>query len=130
MIDSGALMAVLFTPLVVALSVGVGTLPALLSTRLLVYGGRISFSLYMIHEPVHTAWNWAVQQYTITMPKSVAKVVVLGLVAAAVLAAMALFHLVEEPAQRWMRSMVDFRDVKSGDARQLGPVAGGESVQV
>lgn len=118
MIDSGGLMAVLFMPLVVALSVGVGTLPALLSTRLLVYGGRISFSLYMIHEPVHTAWNWAVAQYTITMPKSVAKVVVVGLIAVAVTAAIALFHLVEEPAQRWMRSMVDFRDVKSGTARQ------------
>ncbi|MCB0930914.1 MAG: acyltransferase [Mycobacterium sp.] len=118
MIDSGGLMAVLFTPIVVALSVGVGTLPALLSTRVLVYGGRISFSLYMIHEPVHTAWNWAVVQYTITMPKSVEKVVVVGLILAAIAAAVALFHFVEEPAQRWMRSMVDSRDVKPGAARQ------------
>ncbi len=118
MIDSGGLTAVLFTPLVVALSVGTGTLPALLSTRLLVYGGRISFSLYMIHEPVHTAWNWAVAEYTITMPMSVAKVVVVGLVIAAIAAATALFHFVEEPAQRWMRSMVDFRDVKPGAPRK------------
>ena len=28
------------------------------------------------------------------------------------------FHFVEEPAQRWMRSMVDSRDVKPGAARQ------------
>ena len=115
MVDPGGLVNVLFLPLVVALSVGIGTLPALLSTRLLVYGGQISFSLYMIHEPVHTAWNWAVQQYAIAMPKSVAKLVVVGLVAAATLAAMALFHFVEEPARKWMRRMVDFRDVKPGN---------------
>lgn len=57
MVDSGGVMAVLFLPLVVALSVGTGTLPALLSTRPFIYGGQISFSLYMIHEPVHTVWN-------------------------------------------------------------------------
>jgi len=27
--------------------------------------------------------------------------------------AMLLFHTVEEPARRWMRRMVDFRDVKT-----------------
>lgn len=111
MVDSGALMGVLFMPLVVALSIGSGTLPAVLSTRPLVYGGQISFSLYMIHEPVHTIWNWVVAQYTIVMPKSVAKIVVVGLIIVAVLAAMALFHWVEEPARRWMRRMVDTRDV-------------------
>ena len=113
MVDPGALTAVLFLPLVVSLSIGVGTLPALLSGRLLVYGGQISFSLYMIHEPVHTVWNWAVQQYAIVLPKSTAKIVVLGLIAAAVVLAMLLYHLVEEPARRWMRRMIDTRDVRT-----------------
>ena len=107
MVDPGALAALLFLPLVVTLSVGAGTLPALLATRPLVYGGQISFSLYMIHELVHTAWNWAVMQYSITMPKSVAKMVVVGLILAAVAGAVALFHFVEEPARRWMRAMAD-----------------------
>ena len=111
MVDSGGLMAVLFLPLVVAISVGIGSLPALLSSRPLVYGGQISFSLYMIHEPVHTVWNWAVQQYAIEMPKSTAKIVVVALIAAAVVLAMALYHFVEEPARRWMRRMVDTGDV-------------------
>jgi peptidoglycan/LPS O-acetylase OafA/YrhL len=110
MVDPGALVALLFMPLVVTLAVGVGALPTLLSTRLFVYGGQISFSLYMIHEPVHTAWNWAVQQYSIDMPKSVAKLAVMGVIVAAIAAAMLLYHLVEEPARRWMRRMVDFRD--------------------
>ncbi len=107
MVDPGALASLLFLPLVVALAVGSGSLPALLATRPLVYGGQISFSLYMIHELVHTAWNWAVVQYSLTMPKSVAKMVVVGLILVALIGAMALFHLVEEPARRWMRSMAD-----------------------
>ena len=115
MVDSGALMGVLFMPLVVALSIGSGTLPAILSTRPMVYGGQISFSLYMIHEPVHTIWNWAVAQYTIVMPKSVAKIVVVGLIAVAVLAAIALFRWVEEPARRWMRRVGNTRDIHDAE---------------
>ncbi len=82
MVDPGGLVDVLFMPLVVTLAIGVGSLPALLSTRLLVYGGQISFSLYMVHEIVHTAWNWCVEQYHLVMPKSVEKLVFVGLIAA------------------------------------------------
>ena len=124
MVDPGGLVGLLFMPLVVTLAVGVGVLPTLLSTRLLVYGGQISFSLYMIHEPVHTAWNWAVQQYAIVMPKSVAKLAVVGLIAAAIAAAMLLYHVVEEPARCWMRRMVDFREgVESREAAAKTPPA-------
>jgi ribose/xylose/arabinose/galactoside ABC-type transport system permease subunit len=105
--------------LVVTLAIGVGVLPTLLSTRLLVYGGQISFSLYMIHEPVHTAWNWAVAQYMIVMPKPVAKLAVVGLIFAAIIAAMVLYHVVEEPSRRWMRRMIDFRD--TGEDRKARP---------
>ena len=112
MVDPGGVVALLFMPLVVALSIGAGTLPALLSTRPMIYGGQISFSLYMIHEPVHTIWSWAVAQYGIELSKPAAKVVVVGLILTAVAASMALFRFVEEPARRWMRQMVDVRDVK------------------
>src|SRR4029079_7892350 len=61
--DSSGLVDVLFVPLVMTLAIGVGTLPRLLSTRLMVYGGYISFSLYMVHELVHTAWNWFTAQF-------------------------------------------------------------------
>lgn len=113
MIDPGGVVDVLFMPLVVTLAIGVGSLPALLSTRLLVYGGQISFSLYMVHELVHTSWNWVVAEYHLDLPKAVQKFVVVGLIAAALGASMLLFHTVEEPARRWMRRMVDFRDVKT-----------------
>lgn len=110
MVDSGGILAVLFMPLVVALSIGVGSLPAWLSTRAMVYGGQISFSLYMIHEPVHTAWNWAAQEYRLDLPMWGMKLVVAGLIAAALLLSVVLFRHVEEPARRWMRSMIDVRD--------------------
>jgi peptidoglycan/LPS O-acetylase OafA/YrhL len=108
--DSGGVVDVLFVPLVMTLAIGAGSLPALLSTRFMVYAGQISFCLYMVHELVHTAWTWAAQQFQLTLQGFAGKLVVLGLLAIAVAAAVLLFHLVEEPARRWMRRMVDVRD--------------------
>lgn len=103
--DSGGLVDVLFVPLVMALAVGAGSLPRLLSTRLLVYGGQISFCLYMVHELVHTTWNWAAEQFQIVLHDASGKGIVGALLAAAVAISMVLFHGVEEPARRWMRAM-------------------------
>ena len=114
MVDSGGLIAVLFMPLIVVLAIGTGGLPALLSTRLFVYGGQISFSLYMIHEPVHTAWDWAVWEYKLELPMWGAKLAAAGLIVVALALSAVLFHFVEEPARRWMRSMVNLRDIKVG----------------
>ncbi len=108
--DDFGLVGVLFMPLVVALALGAGTLPALLSTRLLVYGGQVSFGLYMVHELVHTAWLWIMAQYQITMAPSIgAKFIFVGLIAFAMILAVLLFHIVEEPARMWMRRMVGER---------------------
>lgn len=113
--DASGLVDVLFVPLVVTLAVGAGTLPRLLSARLMVYLGHISFGLYMVHELVHTAWNWAAVQFEITLtPGPAAQAVVLGLLAVSTLAAAVLYHVVEEPARLWMRRMVDVRDSGAG----------------
>jgi peptidoglycan/LPS O-acetylase OafA/YrhL len=114
--DSGGVVDVLFVPLIVSLAVGVGALPGLLSTRVLVFGGQISFSLYMVHELVHTAWNWTVAQFALSRVDDAAFVLP-GLLAVAVVAAIVLYKFVEEPARRWMRSMVD-----SGGATHVSPV--------
>ena len=119
MIDSAGLVDVLFLPLVVTLAIGTGSLPALLSTRVFVYGGQISFSLYMVHEIVHQAWNWVLLEYTPVIPILTQKFVVVGLLLTAVGAAALLFHFVEEPARRWMRRMVDYRDVKPRGPRSV-----------
>jgi peptidoglycan/LPS O-acetylase OafA/YrhL len=106
-VDTGGLVDVLFVPLVMTLAIGTGSLPALLSTRLMVFGGQISFCVYMVHELVHTAWIWAAEQFQLTLQGTVGKLIVAGLLAFTVGAAIVLFHFVEEPARRWMRRMVD-----------------------
>ncbi len=117
--DSGGLVDVLFVPLVMALAIGIGSLPALLSTRVMVYGGQISFCLYMVHELVHTSWNWAAKQFEIVLEEgaTAAKWTVCGLVVAATLLSMLLFHAVEEPGRHWMRKMIGARP----DSAQVTP---------
>jgi peptidoglycan/LPS O-acetylase OafA/YrhL len=114
--DSSGLVDVLFVPLVVTLAVGVGSLPRLLSTRVMVYGGYISFSLYMVHEIVHTAWNWFTAQFEIALtPSWSAKLIMVGVFAVAVLGAVLLYQFVEEPARIWMRRMVKERKFPVAD---------------
>ncbi|MCY0611421.1 hypothetical protein OVV29_38500, partial [Klebsiella pneumoniae] len=75
---------------------------------------QTSFCLYMVHELVHTAWGWAVQQYELALQDQPWKWNVVGLLAIALGAAILLYHFVEEPGRRWMRRMVD---VKAASAR-------------
>ena len=107
--DSGGLVDVLFVPLVMMLAIGTGSLPGLLSTRLMIFGGQISFCLYMVHELVHMVWGWAAEQFRLNLSGPEGKFVVLGLLAIALGAAVLLFYVVEEPARRWMRNMMDAR---------------------
>ncbi len=110
-LDSGGVVDMLFVPLVISLAIGLGSLPRLLSTRVMVYGGQISFCLYMVHELVHTTWGWAVLQFRLTPWESDSpwKWNVIGLIAIAVAISSLMYHFVEEPARRWMRRMVDVR---------------------
>jgi peptidoglycan/LPS O-acetylase OafA/YrhL len=104
------------------LAIGAGSLPALLSTRLMVFGGQISFCVYMVHELVHTAWIWATAQFQLTLQGGVGKLIVAGLLAITLISAIVLFYVVEEPARRWMRRMVDVgppeTDTRSDPAAQ------------
>jgi peptidoglycan/LPS O-acetylase OafA/YrhL len=119
--DSSGLVDVLFMPLVVTLTIGAGSLPRLLSARLMVYGGEISFGLYMVHELVHTAWNWTAAQFELTLQGTAGGWRMLGILAVAVVGAVALYHGVEEPARRWMRRMIDVKH--SHPATRVDPPA-------
>jgi len=113
--DSGGVVDVLFVPLVMTLAIGLGSLPRLLSTRAMVYGGQISFCLYMVHELVHTAWAWTVIQFNLAPweQDNPWKWNVIGLLAIAVVFSILMYHFVEEPARHWMRGMVDTKAVKT-----------------
>lgn len=108
-IDSGGVVDLLFVPLVVMLAIGAGTLPRLLSSRLLVYGGQISFSLYMVHELVHTAWNWTAEQFELMLAGPAGPWWLTAIFAVTLACSAVLYHVVEEPARHWMRRMVDIR---------------------
>jgi len=112
--DAGGLVDILFLPLVVTLAVGAGSLPWLLSLRPMVYLGQVSFSLYMIHELVHTAWLWVGEQFALVPTVNMWKLIVLALLAIAFGASILMFHFVEEPARRWMRRMADAGRVQTG----------------
>ena len=113
--DTGGLVDVLFVPLVITLAIGAGGLPALLSTRLMVFGGQISFCVYMVHELVHTAWIWTAEQFQLTLHGNGGKLIVAGLLTITIAFAIVLFHFVEEPARRGMRRMVDFSGPTADD---------------
>jgi peptidoglycan/LPS O-acetylase OafA/YrhL len=67
----------------------------------------------MVHELVHTAWDWVAAQFELTLAGYVGKLVVIGLLAIAVGAAALLFYVVEEPARRWMRRMVEIGESRT-----------------
>lgn len=122
-VDSGGVVDVLFVPLVITLAIGLGSLPWVLSTRVMVYGGEISFCLYMIHELVHTAWGWAVLQFELTPQDNPWKWNVIALIGIAVLLSVLMYHFVEEPARRWMRRMVGARPAPAGSRPDDSPTA-------
>lgn len=122
-VDSGGVVDVLFVPLVITLAIGLGSLPWVLSTRLMVYGGEISFCLYMVHELVHTVWGWAVLQFDITPQDNPWKWNVIGLIVIALLLSSLMYHFVEEPARRWMRRMIGARAAPAGTQPDDSPIA-------
>ncbi|ODQ90472.1 acyltransferase family protein [Mycolicibacterium flavescens] len=106
-LDSAGLVDILFVPLLLTLAIGTGSLPWLLSLRPVVYLGHISFSLYMVHELVHTSWDWMVEQFELSLtPDLGGKLIMVALLGVALLGAVVLYHFVEEPARIWMRSMM------------------------
>ena len=127
--DTGGLVDILFVPLVMTLAIGTGSLPALLSTRPMVYGGQISFCLYMVHELAHTSWTWTAEQFRLTMIGNGGKLLLAAVLAVTFLAAAVLYHVVEEPARRWMRRMVGDGRPKAGDGVDLSEHLRGGKLQ-
>lgn len=116
--DSSGVVDLLFVPLVITMAIGTGSLPRLLETRPMVYGGEISFSLYMVHELVHPVWTWIVVNFGLHpwLPDSPWRWNVIFLLAISLGLSALMYHGVEEPARRWMRRMIDAPVVPAGHA--------------
>jgi peptidoglycan/LPS O-acetylase OafA/YrhL len=79
-----------------------------LSTRALVLGGFISYSLYMTHLVWFGLWRAGMKAIHVSHGPVYA-VGVVALVAGALIIAWLMWHFVEEPAREWMRSIVGAR---------------------
>jgi peptidoglycan/LPS O-acetylase OafA/YrhL len=117
------ILAVLFFPLLlIGLSLSRSGLARLLATRPLVFGGRISYSVYLTHmvlviEPfwaLQTRWPEALADDTV-----VATTYFLAVPVLACVTGWLLWRFVEEPAQRRMRTMVVDYPSKKPPAAEL-----------
>jgi len=79
-----------------------------LSTKALVLGGFISYSLYMTHLVWFGLWRAAMKAIHVSSGPVYA-VGVIALVAGALIIAWLMWRFVEEPAREWMRSLVGAR---------------------
>lgn len=102
--DRTAGAVLLFPVLVTALAVSDRFLSRLCSTRWAVHGGRISFSLYLVHVPIFEIFWVGQLNYGVLSPdRSPGWWLVPFLVPAVVLAAHLLWKFVEEPSRLFLR---------------------------
>lgn len=103
--EYGGVVVLVFPVLIGALSISRQGLSRVLSTGPMVHGGRISYSLYLVHVPVfeifwtHMGWN-----ERIGPGSALGSFVVPHLLLLVVLLAHLSYRYVEEPARLWLRS--------------------------
>ena len=102
-----------FAALIFGLSYDGGWLAPLLSRRAIVYGGLISYSLYMAHAVVLKFHAAAAQKLGIQAP-ALRILASAAFVGAALLAASALYHVIEAPCNAMLRRRNPFRLAPGG----------------
>jgi peptidoglycan/LPS O-acetylase OafA/YrhL len=102
--ERGGMVLVLFPALVGALALASGRLTTLLAGRFAVHGGRISYSLYLVHVPTFEVFWTAQERLGILQHDNLLSTVLTPLVFVAVFVlAHLLYRYVEEPARRALR---------------------------
>ncbi len=118
--DSAGLVNVLFLPLIVTLAVGTTGIARLLALRPFVFGGRISYSMYLVHGLVVAAllalWHHIAARPTGT-PLLLMVPALLGVTFAL---AWLLYRIVEEPGRRLIRHVVEVRWSPGGPEGHFG----------
>ena len=98
-----------------ALALARGGMARALSTRALILGGFISYSLYMTHLVWMGLWRAGVNAAGIDGGPLYA-ISVVGLVVGALVIAWVMWKVVEEPAREWMRGLVGTRRTPTEEA--------------
>jgi peptidoglycan/LPS O-acetylase OafA/YrhL len=102
-------VVLLFVPLVICLSVGSGPITAFLSTKTLLLGGYISYSLYLVQSPVLHSGDALVSGLKQTHP-NIYLTLCVALLPVAFFTAYCMWRFIEEPARLRMRAMVMSRE--------------------
>jgi peptidoglycan/LPS O-acetylase OafA/YrhL len=111
-----ALIILFFVLLVVGLSQANGPFARLMRTRPIIYLGRISYSVYLVHTLVLGVYARIIGR--IAGGNLLVELAILVAYAALVtLASHLLYRLVEDPARRWLRGWLDNQLVSSSRAR-------------
>jgi len=99
---------VLFAPLLTALAISDGGLSRLLSTRAAVFGGHISYSVYLVHMLIIEPLWWAQTEWPWLLPPGMPllRVLLLAVPVLVCLGGYLLWRWVEEPSRRCMRAML------------------------
>ena len=79
--------------------------PRLMAHPALVYGGHISYSLYMVHALVQIIGFKTVERLTDYPPGQLPAWWLIPAIIVTFVAAAALYHFVEEPGRRWISSL-------------------------
>jgi peptidoglycan/LPS O-acetylase OafA/YrhL len=101
----GPLVLALFPLLVLALAHGDGRVHRWLGSRPMVLGGGVSFALYLVHVPLLKLFRDAVDHGAIPLSPHLRLYGELGVAAASLLLAWALFRHVEEPSRHRLRTL-------------------------
>jgi len=103
--DRGKVVVLLFPVLVGALALAGGWPARLLSSGAAVHGGRISYSLYLLHVPIlEVVWT-AMLRYPVLGHGWPASALTVAASLAAVVAAHLMYRVVEEPARAGLRRL-------------------------
>lgn len=118
---SNVLTIAAFVTLVVGLSRASGLLGSALKSRIAVYLGRISYSVYIVHALVLVVYARALRLIPARAGWFIETLVVLGFIVLVILSAHFLHAMVEEPARRLLRrKLLDRRELRLGAATSVG----------
>ena len=121
----GGAVIMLFPLLVAAMALADRGPALVLSAPWAVYGGRISYSLYLVHIPMFEIYWLALQKFPVLGPDTVLAYVVGVLVFVSTVGVAALaYHAVEEPARRRMRKLVPAEVASASKAPRHRAVGG------
>lgn len=102
--------------LIFGLASALGWISRLLSTRVMVWSGKISYSVYLIHFPIVLLTVTLLERMQPLNNPALRIGVLLCLLGAVIGAGAALFYVVEEPARRAIRALAERRATSRPDA--------------